>query len=116
MNFIESSMSISGIINKIIKALTWMAYLVILLMLIIIVGNIIGRFFFNKPLLGTVELVELGMVIIGFFAMPYATMTNANVKSLDVNLILMFSFLVPLKDDFHVFDNNVLFDWNLNGS
>lgn len=80
MNSFESSTSISGIINKIINALTLAAYVVIVCMLIIVIGNIIGRFFFNKPLLGTVELVELGMVVIGFFAMPYSTMHNANVR------------------------------------
>ena len=80
MNFIESRDSISKMINIIIKGLTWVTYFVIGLVLIIVIGNIIGRFFFNKPLLGTVELVELGMVIIGFFAMPYATLNGVNVR------------------------------------
>lgn len=80
MNFVKVQSSIANSINTTIKGLTWFTCFLIGLMLIIVIGNIIGRFLFDKPLLGTVELIELIMVIIGFFAMPFAVMNRVNVR------------------------------------
>jgi TRAP-type C4-dicarboxylate transport system permease small subunit len=80
MSFAKVQFSTTNSVNTLIKGLAWITYFVIVLMLGIVIVNIIGRFFFHKPLLGTVELVELMMAIIGFFAIPYATMNRANVR------------------------------------
>ena len=80
MSFAKVQSSMSNCVNRIIKGLTWFTYFVIGLMLIVVIVNIVGRFFFHKPLLGTVELIELMMAIIGFFAIPFATMNRMNVR------------------------------------
>ncbi|MCP4232398.1 MAG: TRAP transporter small permease [Aestuariibacter sp.] len=43
--------------------------------------DVIGRRFFDAPITGTIELVELGMAIAAFFSMPYAFLTNTHVAA-----------------------------------
>ncbi len=43
--------------------------------------DVIGRRFFDAPITGTIELVELGMAIAAFFSMPYAFLTNSHVAA-----------------------------------
>ncbi len=71
--------AIDGGINTTIKLLSLLACGVLAIMLLVVFINVIGRFLFNKPFTGTVELVELIMVIIGFFAMAYTAMKRGHV-------------------------------------
>lgn len=43
--------------------------------------DVIGRRFFDSPISGTIEVVELGMAIAAFFAMPRAFLTNSHVSA-----------------------------------
>jgi TRAP-type C4-dicarboxylate transport system permease small subunit len=43
--------------------------------------DVIGRRFFDSPVTGTIEIVELGMAIAAFFAMPHAFLTNNHVSA-----------------------------------
>jgi len=67
-------------INSLIKGLGWVAYGFTALMILLIVAHVASRFIFHKPIMGTIELVELIMVIIGFIAIPYAAMRRVHVS------------------------------------
>jgi TRAP-type C4-dicarboxylate transport system permease small subunit len=43
--------------------------------------DVVGRRFFDSPVMGTIEIVELGMASAAFFAMPRAFLTNSHVSA-----------------------------------
>ena len=43
--------------------------------------DVFGRRFFNSPVTGTIELVEIGMALVAFLAMPRAFFLNAHVSA-----------------------------------
>ena len=49
--------------------------------------DVFGRRFFNSPVTGTIELVEIGMALVAFLAMPRAFFLNANVSADFINNI-----------------------------
>ena len=73
------STMVSGV-DAIIKQLNWAACGVLCLMALAVVDNVVGRFLFNRPLLGVVEIVEVMMVIIGFLFMPYTALKQEHVR------------------------------------
>ena len=50
------------------------------IMMLLIVSNILARFLFKKPLLGTIELVELLTLISAFFTVAYTEVRRGHVK------------------------------------
>lgn len=50
------------------------------LMSCVLIMNIVGRFFFQHPLKGTVELIEAMMIIVAFFSIPYTAAKRAHVS------------------------------------
>ena len=71
---------IAGTIDTTIKSLSAAACVVIAILALVVVSHIVGRFLFNQPLLGIVELVEMMMVIIGFFAIGYTAIKRGHVR------------------------------------
>ena len=62
--------------------------------------DVFGRRFFNSPVTGTIELVEIGMALVAFLAMPRAFFLNANVSAdfiNNINLGRFKYFLILLK-------------------
>lgn len=72
--------AITGSIDAAIKSLRWVTFGALSIMALVVVSNVVGRFLFHKPLLGTIELVELMMVTIVFFAMPYTAIKRGHVR------------------------------------
>ena len=70
---------IAGAVDTIIKSLSAAACVVIAILALVVVSHIVGRFLFKQPLLGIVELVEIMMVIIGFFAIGYTAIKRGHV-------------------------------------
>ncbi len=70
---------IVGGIDATIRFLGSVACVVVGIMALLVVSNVVGRFLFDKPLLGIVELVEMMMVIIGFFAIAYTAISRGHV-------------------------------------
>ena len=70
---------IAGSTQAVTRVLSWVACGVLGIMALVVFGNVVGRYFLNMPLLGTIELVELMMVVIGFFAIPYTTMERRHI-------------------------------------
>ncbi|MFH1489386.1 MAG: TRAP transporter small permease, partial [Pseudomonadota bacterium] len=48
-------------------------------MVVVIFMNVIGRYVFRKPIQGTVEIVELALVVTVFFAMAYTEVVHGHV-------------------------------------
>jgi TRAP-type C4-dicarboxylate transport system permease small subunit len=73
-------------INTIEKAIhgavivfTWIAACAAALTMIVIVVNVIGRFFFRQPLHGTIEIVEIMTVVVVYSVLPYAELRRRHV-------------------------------------
>ena len=43
--------------------------------------DVFGRRFFNSPVAGTIEIVEFGIALVAFLAMPRAFFLNAHVSA-----------------------------------
>ena len=50
--------------------------------------DVVGRRFFDSPITGTIEFVELGMATAAFFAMPRAFLTNSHVSAEFISRVL----------------------------
>jgi len=55
--------------ERLITAMHWASAVLILLLMMVIVGDIGGRFFFNSPLAGTPELAKISIVAILFLGL-----------------------------------------------
>tara|TARA_B100001996_G_scaffold204268_1_gene156446 strand:- start:542 stop:1033 length:492 start_codon:yes stop_codon:yes gene_type:complete len=74
--------------------------LVLLSLAVLTFCDVFGRRFLNSPVTGTIELVEIGMALVAFLAMPRAFYLNANVSAdfiNNLNLGKFKSFLVIVK-------------------
>ena len=74
--------------------------LVLLFLAVLTFCDVFGRRFLNSPVTGTIELVEIGMALVAFLAMPRAFFLNANVSAdfiNNLNLGLLRNYLIFLK-------------------
>ena len=74
--------------------------LVLLALAVLTFCDVFGRRFLNSPVTGTIELVEIGMALVAFLAMPRAFFLNANVSAdfiNNLNLGLLRNYLIFLK-------------------
>lgn len=53
----------------------------LMLMMFIMVVDVIGRYFFNKPLVGSYELICYTMVLTVFLGLAYAQLENSHVRA-----------------------------------
>lgn len=70
----------SKITHIIIKLCVWVAIIIFSAMILLIAGNIIGRTFFNHPLTGTIELVELLILATVFLIVAYTEKEKGHVS------------------------------------
>ncbi|MBN2041959.1 MAG: TRAP transporter small permease [Spirochaetes bacterium] len=68
------------LLNFISKIFQIAASTILALMMMITVSDVIMRYFFNKPILGTTELTENMMVIIVFFALAWCALKGDHLK------------------------------------
>ena len=74
--------------------------LVLLALAVLTFCDVFGRRFLNSPVTGTIELVEIGMALVAFLAMPRAFYLNANVSAdfiNNLNLGILKTYLIILK-------------------
>ena len=69
---------------KVIETLSrWMGYLssaLVIILMLDVVADICGRYFFNAPILGASELATLMMAIIVFSALAWAALSEKHIK------------------------------------
>jgi TRAP-type C4-dicarboxylate transport system permease small subunit len=85
--------------NKIFDYSAIASGLVLLFLSILTFCDVFGRRFLNSPVTGTIELVEIGMALVAFLAMPRAFFLNANVSAdfINLNLGIFKTWLITLK-------------------
>ena len=86
--------------NKIFDYSAIASGLILLLLSILTFCDVFGRRFLNSPVTGTIELVEIGMALVAFLAMPRAFFLNANVSAdfiNNLNLGVFKTWLIILK-------------------
>jgi TRAP-type C4-dicarboxylate transport system permease small subunit len=72
-------------IDKIFDYSATASGLVLLFLAVLTFCDVFGRRFLNSPVTGTIELVEIGMALVAFLAMPRAFFLNANVSADFIN-------------------------------
>ena len=70
--------------------------LVLLALSVLTFCDVFGRRFLNSPVTGTIELVEIGMALLAFLAMPRAFYLNANVSADFINNLNLGKFRIFL--------------------
>lgn len=80
--------SIRQKIHLVIKWINDIGVITLFLMMILTVADVGGRYFFNKPILGSYEITEFMMIILAAFTIGYTGVINAH-----VNVDLLFSRL-----------------------
>ena len=86
--------------NKIFDYSAIASGIVLLLLSVLTFCDVFGRRFLNSPVTGTIELVEIGMALVAFLAMPRAFFLNANVSAdfiNNLNLGRFKTYLIILK-------------------
>ena len=68
-------------INKIFDYAAIASGLVLFSLAVLTFCDVFGRRFLNSPVAGTIELVEFGMALVAFLAMPRAFFLNAHVSA-----------------------------------
>ena len=91
-------------INKIFDHAAIASGLILFSLAILTFCDVFGRRFLNSPVTGTIELVEIGMALVAFLAMPRAFFLNANVSAdfiNNLNLGIFKNYLVIFKNCFN---------------
>ena len=94
-------------IDKIFNYSAIGACIVLFFLAVLTFCDVFGRRFFNSPVMGTIEIVEVGMALVAFLAMPRAFFLNSHVSAdfinqIDNNLlkkiimILKFIFMISI--------------------
>ncbi len=71
---------LASCIGAVIKALSKVALGGICFICLVVIVNVAGRYFFRSPFLGTIEIVELGMVIIVSISVPFAALQGRHIR------------------------------------
>jgi TRAP-type C4-dicarboxylate transport system permease small subunit len=68
------------ILHSAIRVVTMVALGALSIMVTIIVINVIGRYIFNRPFMGTVEIVQLLLVITVFFSVAHTEVRKSHIS------------------------------------
>ncbi len=74
-----------NLLKRLVTWVSWVSCFAFGAILVIVVINVVGRFLFNAPILGTLEMVEMSMVLGVFFALSYTATHGGHV---DVDLVV----------------------------
>ena len=65
--------------NNIAEKIIWIGIFTLVIMVLVISIDVIGRFFFNSPLVGSLEIIDLCMALLGGFAIMYTSVKRGHV-------------------------------------
>lgn len=92
---------LNGVVHKVGLA-------VLFLMMILTVGDVVGRYFFNNPISGTFELTTLMLALVVFFSIGYTQLRRGHI-SIDVLVSLFPSRVQAVIDSVTCLFSLVLF-------
>lgn len=84
--FHKFAATFESIITKITRALHTVSCILLFLLMFLTVADVIGRYFFNTPIKGTMEITELTVALTVFFTIGYAQIKGDH---LEIDFILM---------------------------
>jgi TRAP-type transport system small permease protein len=72
--------SLDAILQRCVRVLNGVSLLSLVVLALVTVMDVIGRYLFNRPLLGALELSELMMVFLAFACFAYTELQNGHVE------------------------------------
>jgi len=79
MRFNNLIMRVSHVLDAIIDGLAWIGAGALVLMVLVVVSNVLGRYLFRKPVLGAVEMVGLLTVVVVFCVLAFTESKRAHI-------------------------------------
>jgi TRAP-type C4-dicarboxylate transport system permease small subunit len=89
----------SAVVKYLSEVVNWVGYITLSAIVLITSADVIGRYCFNKPIIGANELLELSMAVFGSFAIVHTTTRRGHI-SVDLFFVM---FSRRLKTAIHVF-------------
>jgi TRAP-type transport system small permease protein len=71
---------IESALTRLLRALAYLGGAVLMLLMLLIVYEVVMRYFFGRPFRGGYELTELAMALIVAFGLPYTAITRGHVS------------------------------------
>ena len=79
-SLVKTGYFIKKIIANIIILFSYLASLILAIMLALYTINVVGRYVFNRPLLGADEMISFGMGLIVFLGISYTALDKGHVE------------------------------------
>ena len=70
---------ITRCVERVVRGLVFVGCVVYGIMALVVVANVVGRLAFHRPVKGTVEVVEVLMLFVAFFAVPFAAKQRSHI-------------------------------------
>jgi TRAP-type C4-dicarboxylate transport system permease small subunit len=67
-------------IHKTSRGINYLGLLVLFLMMLLVAFDVLGRYIFNSPFIGTFDSIEMMMVVVVFCGLAYCTMEEGHVR------------------------------------
>lgn len=65
---------------RIVGVIKLISEAVVILLMLLVVADVVGRYFLNSPIKGTFEISSLMMAVVIFFAFGYVALAKGNIK------------------------------------
>ena len=72
--------SVDKILEKIFRPIGQVGILAIVAMMLVVVFDVVGRYFFNRPIIGATEIVQILNILLSFFALIWCTLEKEHIK------------------------------------
>jgi TRAP-type C4-dicarboxylate transport system permease small subunit len=79
MRFHDLVRRVSRVLDAIINGLAWIGAGAMVIMVLVVVSNVVGRYVFRRPVLGAVEMVGLLTVIVVFCVLAFTESEGAHI-------------------------------------
>ncbi len=79
MRFSKLTSRVGNVLDAITAGVSWVGAGALVLMVLIVVANVVGRYLFRKPVLGAVEMVGLLTVITVFCVLAFTEVKGAHI-------------------------------------
>ena len=68
-------------LNRFLQAMAWIAAAAVFVIMLLITADVLSRLLFNKPFVGTAEIVSSIIIMVCFMEIPYVAVKGAHVRS-----------------------------------
>lgn len=68
------------ILEKIFRPVGQLGILAIVAMMFLVVFDVVGRYFFNRPIIGATEIVQILNILLSFFGLIWCTLGKEHIK------------------------------------